>query len=390
MIRFSHSYKDAYLDYERLKDRTYTERMLTRLLTPGATDLDQDLDGSTPQNKPRPLRFRPSEKVMSAPGTIDEDIRQEIMRVEEMYTARLKFFESEFTRCRRSAHMYSDKKKTQSRAAMKDSEAVLKRLLTTIYRELLAFEDFRVSNHALCMKIVKKRDQLLCPPLQPLYEGQWENELQTLKIGSPAAGQSLLSRVERLYADFISKGELTEAQCKLRVGKGEFGAHDVLITSFKVGVLLTLLLWMLYITLMAPEMAKDFYELNDPSAYVYMSAGGFVIYRWVWGIMAYCWEMGRIDYVSFFDLDDGKHVPNFVTMLSEACTWSILFMVNIIMYYVMKVTYNGDNNTRIHAWWMPASVAVTAVWILIQTAVQKGSHGLISRNMIWDVRITMF
>ena len=386
----SNQFKEAYLDYDKLKEQIHAEEILVREAAESANNkvVNRKSRGSGNGEWYRRIRFRSAgHEDDDEPSSIAEAIRQEIMRIEEMYETRLNMFETEFTDCRRSAHRYLEKKKTQTRAAAKASEAALKRTLTTFHKDLLALENYRVLNHTLCIKIVKKHDKELCPPHDPLYDGVWAEELATLKIGTPDAGKSLLDRVEHLYADFICKGELLEAQGKLRMAKGEYRATDVVVTAFKAGVLLTLMAWMANITLMVPDMAIDFYSLRDSSVYIYAFTGAFVIYRWVWGIMAYFWEMGRIKYVSLFDLDDSKHVPNFVDILSNACSWSILYMVNIIVYYSLKMTYNNDQRVLIPAWLMPTSLTMAAIVFLLHASLQKGSHGLVSRNMIWDVSI---
>lgn len=382
----SNQFKEAYLDYDKLKEQIHAEEILVREAAESSKAASSKSHGAPRREWYKRLRFRSNEQVDDEePASLADHIRQEIMRIEEMYETRLNMFETEFTDCRRSAHRYLDKKKTQTRAAAKASEAALKRTLTTFHKDLLVLENYRVLNHTLCIKIVKKHDKELCPPHEPLYDGGWADELATLKIGTPDAGKNLLDRVERLYADFICKGELLEAQGKLRMAKGEYRATDVVVTAFKAGVLLTLMAWMVNITLMVPDMAIDFYSLRDSSVYIYAFTGAFVIYRWVWGIMAYFWELGRIKYVSLFDLDDSKHVPNFVDILSNACSWSILYMVNIIIYYSLKMAYNNDQMVLIPAWIMPTSLTAAAVVFLLHASLQKGSHGLVSRNMIWDV-----
>lgn len=390
----SNQFREEYLDYDKLKEMIHSEETLIHEAAgdPGGGGwgtAKQGVSGHSVRGDwYKRLSFRPSEISGLGNTSVAEEIKREILRIEALYETRLNMFETEFTDCRRSAQRYLDKKKSQTRAAAKSAEAALKRTLTTFHKDLLALENFRVLNHTLCIKILKKHDKEICPPHDYLYESNWAERLTTMKIGSMTSGQDLLDRLEKLYADCICKGELLEAQGKLRMAKGEYRSTDVVVTAFKAGVLVTLMMWMMNITLMQPDMAIDFYSLRDSSVYIYAFTGAFVIYRWVWGIMAYFWELGRVKYVSLFDLDDSKHVPNFVDILSNACSWSILYMVNIIVYYSLKTTHRNNKKVLISAWIMPLSLTLAAVLFLLHASLQKGSHGLLSRHMMLDVSNT--
>lgn len=381
-------YKDAYLDYDKLKELIHAEETLIQeaaevaVLGSSEQGHSQGADGGWYHR----LSFSRSRRAhLSETTSIAGEIKAEIMRIEALYDSRLNSLETEFTDIRRGAQRYLDKKKTQTRASAKAAEAALKRTLTRFHKDLLSLENLRVLNHTACIKIIKKHDKEICPPHEPMYDEFWSQELLRLKIGTPQAGKYLMDRVERLYADTVCKGELLEAQGKLRMAKGEYRETDLVLASFKAGILITLMLWMINITLMTPVLAVDFYRLRDSSVYIYAFTGAFVIYRWVWGICAFFWEMGRVKYVTLFDLDDSKHVPNYVEILSNACSWSILYMVNIIIYYSVKMTYLNHQREVIPAWLMPASLTAASVLFLMHASLQKGSHGLISRFMLGDV-----
>ena len=374
----SSEYKDANLDYDKLKELIHAEEKLVKAAAAEARPADNvGSERNTQMSERTERKDNPS---------VSDSIRAGIMRIEAMYESRLNALETEFTDLRRAAWSYIEKKKVQSSAAAKASEGDLKRSCTSFYNDLMNLESYRLLNHTACIKIIKKHDKELCPPYDPLYEGGWSDELPGLLIGTQGAGNSLVERVEKLYADTICGGEMLEAQGKLRMAKGNYRSTDLVMMAFKAGILLTLILWMINVTLIAPELATDFYTLKDSSVYVYAFTGAFVIYRWVWGICAFFWEEGRIRYISLFDLDDSKHAPNFVFILSNACSWSILYMVNIIVYYSLKMAYiSNQRGILIPAWLLPTSLTMIAIFFLLNASLQKGSHGLISRKMLLDV-----
>lgn len=310
--------------------------------------------------------------------------RQEFLRIEDVYISRLHQLETEFADVRRSAQRYLQTKSTQSHKAAKAAEVALKRILTAFHKELTDFESYRLLNFTACIKILKKHDKLLCPQYEPLFE-KWSDELHGLKFGSSACCDLMIDQVERLYADVICEGDLMEAHGKLRMSKGDYKSSDVFSCAFKAGVLLTLMVWMMNITIINPELAIDFYSQADASVYIYTFTGAFVVYRWVWGILAYLWELGKVKYVTLFDLDDSKHVPNYVDIISNAISWSILYMANIIFYYSLKTAYLDGQKLFIPAWMLPLSLTVSAVSFLLFASLQRESHGLLSRGILYDV-----
>jgi hypothetical protein len=211
---------------------------------------------------------------------------------------------------------------------------------------------------------------------------------------------AMKAQVETMYADVFCGGEHEEALGKLRLAKTQIDPRILLGVMFKVGIVVMLLIWLLNKLVVAPRLSLLYLTTADPCVYVYAAAGALVTYRWFWGFSVYMWDSADIDYILILDLDANKHMPSAAQIFSDAANWSILYLVNVLIFHSLRYNYRHDTDQpatwstvpgiiayfSARAYVMPALLVLGTVIRMLMEISQPASYGVFSYKIIKKVR----
>jgi hypothetical protein len=324
---------------------------------------------------------------------------EELKIVDNCYTEHMVDLEYNITDTTRLATEYSTGDGLQLKLKRKAQEAALKRSLTQIYDKLSKIETYCLLNRTAAIKILKKHDKLArLNGGEEVYD-QYIMKVNRTRFGGNNKLNDATQHIEELYCRLFCDGVIEEARGKLRLAKIHTDPRIRLTAMFKVGIVLTLLAWLIIYMLMSPYLALLYITTEDPSVYIYSVAGGLVVYRWMWGFSVYMWDSVDIDYTLILDLDSSKHMPSSDEIFSDAGNLSILFMINVLifMYLRMDYYYHGEaapsrdsgsgavHWPSAHAYIMPMLLAIGTVIRVGYSVCQPTSYGVFSSKIFWNV-----
>jgi hypothetical protein len=324
---------------------------------------------------------------------------EELKIVDNCYTEHMVDLEYNITDTTRLATEYSTGDGLQLKLKRKAQEAALKRSLTQIYDKLSKIETYCLLNRTAAIKILKKHDKLArLNGGEEVYD-QYIMKVNRTRFGGNNKLNDATQHIEELYCRLFCDGVIEEARGKLRLAKIHTDPRIRLTAMFKVGIVLTLLAWLIIYMLMSPYLALLYITTEDPSVYIYSVAGGLVVYRWMWGFSVYMWDSVDIDYTLILDLDSSKHMPSSDEIFSDAGNLSILFMINVLifMYLRMDYYYHGEaapsrdsgsgavHWLSAHAYIMPMLLAIGTVIRVGYSVCQPTSYGVFSSKIFWNV-----
>lgn len=371
MVRFGENYA-AYIDREYGVNSFINYDKLKKVIHANESYLEHKSD---------------AEKMQSFSTLFFEDI----FHIEEIYNTKMIELDYLFMNTQRLAKAlettkYSDK------AKKKAHEAALKRHSTLVYQKLLKLDNYRLLNHTAVIKILKKHDKVLVPLHQDALFEDHMNTINTYNFSLGDRPTSMMRSVERLYADAFCDGLIEEAQNKLRIVKGTGINKSGFFVAFKAGAIVTLLLWLISDFIMYPHLAMLYLTMEDPAVYVYAAVAGLIVYRWIWGFNVFMWEFADIDYILLLDLDAMKHMPTHASILSEAADYTVLYLINVIIFHSLRHVQLDDlDRTPTFVWllWhsyiLPISLVIGTSIYIIKAATGPTSYGVFSRKVFVSV-----
>lgn len=314
----------------------------------------------------------------------------EILRIEQIFLSKMQELDNLFVHTQKLA-MTLENTRFDSKHKKKAHEAALKRISTLLYIKLLKLENFRLVNYTAVIKILKKHDKVLVPLIKemPLFDDLMDT-VNRYNFGHGSRSRTMISQVELLYANAFCGGLIQEAQNKLHIVKGSGKNKSGLYVAFKVGVIFTLLVWLIYDFAIYPNLAAYYLGMEDPAVYVYAVVTSLVVYRWIWGFNIFMWEYAGIDYILLLDLDAVKHMPTYNCVLSEAADCSILLLINMLTYNSLQHFQNKQLLYGIlshYPYILPLSLAIGTIVYILQSAVALTSYGVFSTRVFLSVSI---
>lgn len=206
--------------------------------------------------------------------------------------------------------------------------------------------------------------------------------------------KDMVQRVESLYSDVFCNGELEEAKGKLQLAKGARKPSSNLVTAFKVGALVTLMVWFVNNLVLAPTLVVPYFTMQDPAIYLYAAVASLIVFRWIWAFNIYMWESVNIDYILVLNLDANKHMPAVEEILSEAATLSILFFTNVMVFHSLRICALDGNTDALpnavqflvnHAYLLPVSLVVGTIACIVRSAMLPTSYGVFACKVFVEV-----
>ena len=209
-------------------------------------------------------------------------------------------------------------------------EGSLKRAITSCFETLQALENFRLLNYTFCIKILKKFDKVHKPRSgdMPLHLSAM-SIVHSLELGQGTDIKNLKDRFERQYAFTFCKGDMAEATCKLRLGKGNESVSTTSMVMFKFGVFCCLILWLIIDLLVRPKYHVDVWA--SPALPYISFLGNIIVYRWFWGLAVLAWEKHSVNYQVLFGFDD-SHLPHYQAIFDDCTNLSIVYLMCFIFY----------------------------------------------------------
>lgn len=241
---------------------------------------------------------------------------------------------------------FKEKKFTKiQKPEKKIEEASLKRSLTAAFQDAQHLESFRLLNLTAMIKIVKKRDKVLGSKFGNCYPGLMDACTAKRFVSEY---QGVISEFQEKtvmdYANALSKGDLMEARCKLINSKGDIDYDDMWYLGLKLGMLVVLLVWFLWDEAVGHTGSGQRYSLwKDPALHLYSFFGNIIIYQWLFGVTVYFWSKARVNYSTLLGLHK-SHNKRYDQIYSEAALYSIIFLVNILLYSKSQRRLLGNLN----------------------------------------------
>jgi hypothetical protein len=371
----------VYLDYDKLKVILHEH------------DKDED---SSKKNKLKPLIHHKVEDWSATEARFSATFFAEVDRVDRCYvdhTHELDYFQVDMMRLAKEYSENKFKKKEEKKAF----EAALKRSTTTLHQKVTKLETYRILNRTLALKILQKHDKMTKKVGEkPVLESYLEKMNKT-SLGSGAKLQTMHAQIESTYAELFCHGILEEAQGKLRLDKTLTNPQVLQLVWFKVGIILTLFMWIDYNMMASPHLSVAYLTMKDPSAYVYAAVAALITYRWFWGFSVYMWDSVDIDYILILDLDANKHMPRYDNIYSDAGTMTILFFINVLLFDFLRMYHDndtGESQTGIsqfirfwseRAWIMPLLLIVGTLARMTYSILNHTSRGVFSNRIFKQV-----
>ena len=267
----------------------------------------------------------------------------ELDKVDNCYIQHMVDLDYAFVDTQRLAKEYKESKNVE-KWKRKAQEAAIKRNTTTLYDKLSKLETYRLLNRTAAIKILKKHDKMTKETNEePILEPYMAKVDQT-NFGDGSKLHAMKSQIETMYADVFCNGILEEAIGKLTLAKTHTDPQILLGVAFKVGIVITLIIWLLNDLIISPRLTILYLAYTDPSVYVYAAIGSLVIYRWFWGFSVYMWDSADIDYILILDLDANKHMPSSDQIFSDAGNLSILYLLNVIIFHSLRYYHHEHKN----------------------------------------------
>lgn len=265
------------------------------------------------------------------------------------------------------------------------NEQRIRRQLYRLYTQTRELLKCHLLNRALCIKILKRYDALC--QTNDLYV-KYHEQLDTLQFGSGASVTIMQQKVIQLYANYFCNGDLEEAHAVLELEKERSGLHQQENLTLKFGCLLTLLFWFLQNTLISTSPTLDFFITDDPAIYLYAAVGSFIVYQWLWGVCVWLWEGVNIDFATLLSLDCLERAPLAINIFSEAATYSILFLVNIVVYESLRFTVISGDEPYMPVYLLPLSLAIATIGLLFHAMFASPSKGIFSLKTYFNLFTT--
>mmetsp|Transcript_3009 Transcript_3009/g.4581 ORF Transcript_3009/g.4581 Transcript_3009/m.4581 type:complete len:729 (-) Transcript_3009:250-2436(-) len=377
MVRFEENYAahidlgvDAYMNYDLLKKKIHEYE-------------------SAPQSR--------DGKVTLKGGTFSALFEEELIRIDEIFCDKMRDLDYMLVDTQRLAK--SIRNSNMSKGKKKAQEAALKRSATLLYQKLAKLETYRLLNRTAIIKILKKYDKV-CVPLnhEPLFKVHMDM-IDNYSFGHGRTLRDMISNVESLYAESFCGGVLEEAQGKLRLAKGSGRPQSRTIVAFKIGALITLIVWFANNLVLAPRYSIPYLTMEDPAVYVYAVVASLITFRWIWGFNVYMWESVHIDYILLLDLDANKHALTYDQILSEAATYSIAFFVNVMVFHSLRLYKDKTDENSMsgimalfvqYSYMMPILLVLVTLLTILRSAMQPTSYGVFSSKVFLQLFMVPF
>lgn len=275
----------------------------------------------------------------------------------------------------------------------KVQETFLKRIATVLHTKISKLEDFRLLNRTAALKILNKYDKIATKkqgskPCLAIYLAR----MDALEFGH---GESLVlakQTLEELYCTMFCDGVMEEARLKLSLSKTTVSPELMQMVAGKLGVILVLVVWQLNNFILSPHLSMITMLRNDPAWSVYATIGALLLYRWLWGCCVYMWDVARVDYMLVLSLDPNKHMLHCVDIYDDAANLTILYLINILVFHLMRFYYTHTNDenevTRAfstYAWLMPLFLILGTLFRLVWSWMQPISFGVFSTAVFFRV-----
>lgn len=280
--------------------------------------------------------------------------------------------------------------KTRSKKLRKVQETFLKRIATVLHTKISNLEDYRMMNRTAALKILNKYDKMVTKkqggkPCLSVYVAR----MDTLEFGHGASLVAAKITIEELYSTMFCDGVMEEAHLKLSLSKTQISPELMQMVAGKIGIILALTLWLINTFVLSPRMSMVVLMWEDPAVYVYGVVGALIVYRWLWGFCVYMWDKARVDYMLVLSLDPNKHTLHCVDIFSDAANLTILYLINMLVFHIMRYYYthaeNEDALTRSFsrfAWLMPLLLLCGTFARMCASWSQPISYGVFSTAVI--------
>mmetsp|Transcript_123173 Transcript_123173/g.241631 ORF Transcript_123173/g.241631 Transcript_123173/m.241631 type:complete len:753 (+) Transcript_123173:122-2380(+) len=259
----------------------------------------------------------------------------------------------------------------------KAQDAALKRNTTVLYNKLVKLEAFCSLNKTAAIKLLKKQDKIALATdcdATSLFNQSME-ELEGHDFANCMKLRTMKFQVEILYAEAFCEGILEEAKGKLLLTKMKKDPKISLEVNFKVGVVLSLVVWLIKDCIIAPHLSLLYLTTSDPTIYVYAAVGALVLYRWLWGCCVYMWDSVGIDYILILDLDASKHMPSSTEIFSDASDLSILYLANVIIFHGLRFSHAQENTGTVIMSYLSQRAYMMPILLVVGTCV-RATHSL--------------
>lgn len=325
---------------------------------------------------------------------------EELQIVDNCYMEHMIDLEYSISDATRLATEYRTESGANAKAKKKAQEAALKRSLTLIFDKLTKIETYCLLNRTAAIKILKKHDKVARKLGAEECYDTFILKVNRTRFGGENKIDEARRNLEELYARLFCNDILEEARGKLRLAKIHTDPRIRLSVTFKVGIVLTLLAWLLNYMLVSPKLSLLYMTTEDPSVYVYAMVGSLVVYRWFWGFSVYMWDSVNIDYILILDLDASKHMPSADEIFSDAANLSILYMINVLVFHALRHHHIHHDSTQAswdsaagliallsdNAYVMPILLVLGTVIRMLYSILLPASYGVFSGKTFWSVR----
>lgn len=289
--------------------------------------------------------------------------------------------------------------KSRDKRLRKVCETTLKRNANHIYTKIVKLENFRLLNRTAAIKILKKYDK---PTGRHAAMSAFELcmvRVNAMEIGHGKELIEVKDLLTLLYADLFCDGELEEANLRLALSKNNVNLSVLQWVMFKGGVILSLIVILLRNHFLDPRISMLFLLGSDPSVFVYAAVGALIAYRWFWGFNVYMWDKAGVDYVLAINLDPNKHMPTYADIYSDASTLTILYLLNILMFHLLRFYHTQQSGEGLasvlisiseYAYLLPVALVAGTLVRAIGSYAQPTSYGVFSTYVASRVSVLYF
>jgi hypothetical protein len=315
------------------------------------------------------------------PSSFANHLRQEIVRVDEFFSKRVLSVVLVIDEIKEWVSKFKGKLQ-ESKQILKVEGAALKRMMTKTFDEVVKIKNFSLLNRVAVIKLLKKYDKVHRDGADPLVCGHLQI-LESSEIGNLSRLDEIMMTIITFYADVFCDGLLEEAKGKLLLVKDRTSGSQSQSIAFKFGVLLVLFLWFLYSLFILAR--GDAYGMeNNPVIYVYALPAALILFNWVWSFNVSLWDRYGIDYALVLRLDSAKHLRTPEQLQIEACNYSILFMINLVVFQTVRETLPA--NSSHYTILIPLALLIGTIALMLKSTCRSTTYGVFSWPVIGQVR----
>jgi hypothetical protein len=274
------------------------------------------------------------------------------------------------------------------------ADASMKNALQVEYHRVHELKAYRVLNFTAFIKILKKWDKVNSKKVAALEGGKQQPLKEKPQKAYPSLmpdceiciqryESSVSHEISDIYATLFCGGDVLEAYGKLTLAKGEEpkGAHDMTIGTL-LGMLSTILAFLIFNLSTIKKSVLGALWI-DPSMYIYMTASGLLLYRWMWYLQISVWMSAKINFRSLLKMPS-KLLPDAMKAVKLHLMKTVVFVLFVYISMESYASYEDGTYSEVisHRVWSVLLFCGTILYFFYTYAFETNAEGIFGLDVL--------